>query len=824
MTKTSKYLIIFFFIAFFEPDQVNAQITRIMGIVLDDASNEPIPFAGVFFKNTTHGVSADFDGAFSLDYQTNSDTLIASALGYYPQSIAIKNGVFQRVAFRLKPTLFSLNEVEVFAEIDPAIIIFNKMIANKAKNNPKEFKFLDYRLYNKVEVDANNVSEYFEKNRFLKKFQLVFDYIDTSTINGKAYLPVFISESLSRVYKRANPKATKEIIEASQISGMENKSLSQFMGGLYQEVNVYDNYIEVFQKNFVSPLSDNGRGTYDYVFIDTVNLNNKQNFHLMFKPKRKQELTFVGELWIHDSTYAVTRVDMKAAVDANINFVNDIDLSLEYDFVNNKNWVLSKDRITLDLNVVENTEKVPGFFATRSSYYSDFHFDDTKNDTVFSNPVNVSVLENATQQKPGFWNDNRDVPLSENEKGIYQMVDTVQNIPLFRNYIDAVYMLTSGYLLWDKVEIGPTFKTISSNTTEGLRFRLGGRTSNAFSKTLMLEGFVAYGLKDEQLKGSIGFAYMFDKNPYRKLIAKYTYDLEQLGQSHVVLSNDNFLTSLLRRSPNDKQSLVEELKLKYEHEWFSGFSTTVTFINRKMFPVGNLNFEVWDGEVYQSIKSLKTSELGFSMRLAVQEKYLMGEFERINLGTRYPVLQLDAFYGLPHFFEYNQEYFRLNFQLKHWFNVGGLGWSRYAIEAGKIWGTVPYPLLPIAPGNQTLIFDTYVFNLMNYYEFINDEYVSIFYTHHFDGLLFNHLPLLRKLNWREVMTAKAIVGNLSDKNANYSIFPTYSKPLSRPYYEVGVGVENIFKIVRVDFVWRLNHLSDPETQKFGILGSLQFSF
>lgn len=822
--KTVSRIIIFAFILLVMPNNALAQITRIMGVVLDESTQEAIPFANVFFKNTTQGVSADFDGKFTIDIQTSSDTLIASALGYQKKSRYIKRGVFQEVVFLLAPTSFNLNEFEVFAESDPALIIFNKMIENKVRNNPKEFDFIDYRLYNKVEVDANNINEQFKNNRFLKKFQFVFQYVDTSTINGKAYLPVFISESVSRVYKKSNPKANKEIIQATQISGMKNESLSQFMGGLYQEVNVYDNYIQIFEKNFVSPISDNGRGTYEYVLLDTVALNNKQNFHLMFKPKRKQELTFVGELWVHDSTFAVTRIDMKAAVDANINFVNDIALSLEYDFVNHKNWVLSKDKITLDLNVVENTKKVPGFFATRSSYYSDFHFNEAPNDSVFLNPVNVSMHETATAKTADYWNSNRNVPLSRNELGIYQMVDSVQNIPLFKNYIDAIYMLTSGYLVWNKFEIGPTFKAISSNTTEGWRLRFGGRTSNAFSTTLMLEGFLAYGLQDQQLKGSAGFAYMFNKNPFRKLSASYTYDLEQLGQTHVILSNDNFLTSILRRSPNDKQSLVEQVNFTYQHEWFSGFSSTVSFNHRKMFPVGDLSFEVWDGENYQSLSSIKTTEMGFSLRLAIQEKYLMGEFERINLGTKYPVLQLDAFYGLPHFFEYNQEYFRLNFQLKHWFNVGSIGWSKYVVEAGKIWGTVPYPLLPIAPGNQTLIFDSYVFNLMNYYEFINDEYLSVFYTHHFDGLFFNHIPLLRKLNWREVISAKGIIGNLSDKNAEYSIFPPYSKPLSRPYYEVGVGIENIFKIVRVDFVWRLNHLEDPNAQKFGILGSLQFSF
>lgn len=801
-----------------------AQVTRIMGVVMDDSKNEPIPFANVFLKHTNFGASADFDGAFSIDVQTTSDTLVASAVGFREAYIVIKNNIFQKVEFRLSPTEFELGEVEVFAESDPALIIFNKMIENKDRNNPREFDYIQYRQYNKIEVDANNMTERLKNNRLLRKFQFVFQYIDTSTINGKAYLPVFISETVSRVYKKSSPKGNKEIIEASQISGVENKSLSQYMGGLYQEVNIYDNYIKIFDKNFVSPLSDNGRSNYDYVLIDTVELNNKTNFHLMFKPKRKQELTFVGELWIHDSTFAVTRVDMKAAVDANINYVNDIALSQEYDFVNGKYWVLSKDKLVLDLNVIENSMKIPGFFATRSSFFTEFEFNKPPDDSIFSNPVNVTILESSAGKPESYWDVNRNVPLSRNEKGIYQMVDSVQNIPLFKSYVDAIYTLTSGYVIWKKFEFGPTYKTISSNTTEGLRFRLGGQTSNLFSTSLMLKGYLAYGLKDKQLKGSAGFLYVFNKNPYRKFEASYTYDLEQVGQTELVLANDNFLTSLLRRAPNDKQSLVEALKFNYEHEWFSGFKSTFHVNHKKMYPVGNLSFDVWDGSAYKSIQSIKTTELGLSLRLAIQEKYLMGEFDRVNLGTKYPVFQVDAVYGLPHFFEYNQEYFRLHLQLKHWFNVFGIGWSKYVIEGGKVWGTVPYPLLEIAQGNQTLVYDQYLFNLMNYYEFINDEYISVFYTHHFDGLFFNHIPLLRKLNWREVISAKGIVGKLSDKNANYSVFPSYVQSLTKPYYELGVGVENIFKIIRVDFVWRLNHLTNPDTPQFGVLGSMQFNF
>jgi hypothetical protein len=701
--------------------------------------------------------------------------------------------------------------------------LFNKIIENKDENNPKKFDFFEYRLYNKIQVDANNVNDRFQNSRFLKKFQVVFNYIDTSTINGKAYLPVFLTESVSRVYNRTNPKGTREVIEASQISGYENESLSQFMGGLYQEFNIYDNYISIFQKNFISPISNSGWGSYEYFVLDTVKMNHKNSFHIMFKPRRKQELTFVGEMWIHDSTYAVARVDMKAAVDANINFINDIAISLEYDIADGK-WVVSKDKIVLDLNVVENNMKVPGFFASRSSYYSDFKFNEPPPDSIFKNPVNVLMTEGVNQKPADFWSQNRDVPLSKNERGVYEMVDSVKNIPLFNTYVDAIYMFTSGYIKWGKFELGPTYKALSFNTTEGVRVRLGGRTSNDFSTRLMLKGYLAYGFKDEQIKGGGGFLYMIKKNPYRKIGADFKYDLEQLGQRSVTFSDDNFLTSIFRRSPNDKQSLVEGYKIYYDHEWFNGFSTKLTFNQRKMYPVGTLSFQIWDGDSYEVVDAIKTSELTMQLRFAYQEKYIMGEFERMSLGTKYPIFEANITYGIPGLFASNQEYFRMILQMKQWFNVMNIGWSKYVVETGKLWGTVPYPLLEIAPGNQTLISDQYAYNLMNYYEFINDEYISVFYTHHFDGLFFNRLPLLRKLKWREVIHAKGIIGNISEKNANFSIFPSYSYSLVKPYYEVGVGIENILKIGRIDFIWRLNHHEHPNTPRFGIFGALQFAF
>ena len=801
-----------------------SQLTKIKGIAIDASTKQPIPFANIYFKNTTIGISAGFEGEFSLEVDTPTDTLVASALGYHNAYVRIKKGVFQNVEFKLNPTEFSLNEVEIFAESDPMLILFNKMIGNKEHNNPEEFDFYEYRLYSKIEIDANNVNDKFKRSRMMKKFQVAFQYIDTSTINGKAYLPIFMSESVSHVFKKNKPKKAKEIIIASKISGINNESMSQYLGGLYQEINIYDNYISIFDKNFISPLANSGLTSYKYVLLDTVIVNNKNTYHVMFRPLRKQELTFVGELWIHDTTYAVIKSDMKVAVNANINFINDVAIGLEYDYVENSHWVLSKDKIVLDLNVVENSMKVPGFFARRNSHYSNFVFNQAPPDSIFSQATDIIVLKGDRDKTEGYWVNNRDVPLNKNESGVYSMVDSVQNIPLFKTYIDAIYLLTGGHLNWGKFELGPVFKGLSYNTTEGVRVRVGGRTNKKFSEHIRLHGYVAYGFGDEQLKGAGGMYYLLKKNPYRKIGIDFKYDLEQLGQRNVKFSNDNFLSSILARSPNDKQSLVEGYKIYYDHEWFSGFKTVLSFNQRKMFPVGNLKFEVWNGESYSELESIKTSEISMKIRFAHREKYFVGAFDRITLGTKFPILEMNMTYGVPGLFSAKDEYFRMIFQLKHWFNVGGIGRSKYVVETGKLWGTVPYPLLEIAPGNQTLIGEQYAYNLMNYYEFINDEYLSVFYTHHFDGLLFNHLPLIRKLNLREVIHAKGIIGNLSDANANFSIFPSYTYSLTKPYYEAGVGIENIFKVARIDFIWRLNHHDHPNTQRFGVFISLQIAF
>jgi len=361
---------------------------------------------------------------------------------------------------------------------------------------------------------------------------------------------------------------------------------------------------------------------------------------------------------------------------------------------------------------------------------------------------------------------------------------------------------------------------------EGVRWRLGGLTSNDFSKKIMFTGHIAYGTKDSTFKYSLGALYMFNKNPRRALSLNFKYDIEQLGQSQNAFREDFLLASIFRRNPADKLSLVREYKGMYEYEWFNGLINRVHFTQREILSVGKTQFIVYDNEqqAFVDKTAIRTSEIRLDTRLAYKEKFVMGEFERNSLGAKYPILEIQYAYGIKDLFKGDYEYHRLQLGLEHWFNVGTFGWSKYIIEAGRIWGKVPFPLLKLHEGNESFSFDEYAFNNMNYYEFVSDRYLSAYYTHHFEGLFLNRIPLLRKLKWREVGFVKGLVGSLDDQQRAYGTFPVNMYTLDKPYFEAGAGVENIFRVLRVDAIWRLSYLDHPDIAKFGIRFTLWFDF
>ena len=811
------------FLATLTSASVFGQKTKIMGVVKDAHTGEPVLFANVYFQGKTIGVTSGFNGEFAIETKTPSDTLVVSFIGYITQKRKITRNIFQELVFELEPDNVTLRAVEIHPGENPAEVLLRKIIANKEQNNKKEFDAYQYEVYTKIQFDANNISEKLKKRKVLKPFDFVFDYMDTSTVNGKAYLPAFITETLSDNYYSTDPKGELEIIKASKMSGLDNESITQFMGDLYQDVNIYENYIELFEKNFISPIANFGLGYFRYYLIDSAFLEKQWCYHIMFKPRRKQELTFTGDMWIHDSTYAVKSVEMKMAEDANLNFVNALALRQDYEFINDTYWMLYRDYIVVDFNIIEKSENVVGFFGHKTTMYKDYVFNRPKEKEFYNKPVDVIVDDEANKKTDEYWNIARHEELGEKEEGIYEMVDSIKHLPIFRTYMDFFYMIFNGHLKWGMFEIGPYYKLFSYNDIEGARFRFGGQTSNKFSTNLMLKGHVAYGTKDQKFKYELGFLYLTSKNPRRGFGGHYKYDMEQLGASQNAFADDNLFSSFFRTSPSTKLSMVQETVGFYEHEWFAGFSNKISIKHSVLFPVGDNQFIIYD-PTKRIENSLSTAEIQLYTRFAFKERFVMGEFKRVSLGTKYPVFEVDYAYGFPGFLGSEFEYHRLKVGVRQWFNVASLGWSKYMIDAGKIWGTLPYPLLKLMPGNETFLFDEYAYNLMDYYEFVSDAYIGIYYTHHFDGLLLNHIPFMRKLKWRTVIHGRGVVGTLTNANKNYSEFPRITHDLQRPYYEAGVGIENIFKMFRVDAMWRLSHRNINNSSNFALFLSFWFSF
>lgn len=801
----------------------SAQLTKVSGKVNDALTGEPIPFANVAFKGTTTGTITDINGNFVLETEKASDSLSASYVGYTPVTLKISKGKAQTVTFLLKVSKVELKEVVIKAGENPANILLRKVIDHKDENDKKHLDYYSYESYNKLEFDLTDIPQNFKDKKLIKPFAFIFDNMDSSVTNGKPFLPFFITETLSDIYFKNNPKSTREVIKASKISGLENESVTQFLGDMYQNIDIYDNYVDIFGKSFVSPISNVGMVYYKYYLTDSAFLDNQWCYKLKFKPRRKQELTFVGECWVHDTTFAIRKIDMRVVDDANINFVEDLAVVKEYSRVENKQWMLEKEMLVVDFAARKDGL---GFIGRKTTSYKDFTINQSLSDTIFAGTEKIKVLESSAALDDAFWRQARHDSLSDREKQIYHMVDTIKTLPAFKTYVDIITLFFTGHYEIGKIEIGPYFTTYSFNTVEGNRFRLGGRTSPKFSNRLRLEGYVAYGTKDEEFKYMGGFRYFLKTKPREAVGARYKNDVVQLGQSENAFQDDNILSSLFRRNPADKLTQLESYKVYYEKEWLSGYSHRLSFEHGILIPLGKLDYSYYNNNERTRVRnSINTSEISLFMRFAYREKFVEGKTGRISLGSDYPVTQVLYTAGMKGVLESDFSYHKIVGKVDDIVKVPPFGYTYYAIEAGKTWGAVPYPLLNVHQGNESYFYDYSSFNLMNYYEFISDQYASLFVVHHFEGFFLDKIPLMRKLKWREVASMRGVYGSLSDENKLLLVNPNAFSSLSKkPYVELGFGVENIFKILRFDFMYRMTYLDNKDISRFGVRGSLQLAF
>ncbi len=817
-----------------------AQSFTIHGKVVDADTQEGIPFCNVYFEGTTLGVSSELDGTYEISIKSWHDSLTASAIGYNSLAIALSKDSIQTIDFALSVADLTLAEVVVLAGENPANAIVRGIIKHKNENRMEAIPTLQFERYSKTELDIENIPPKLRGNKLMKPFDFVFDHID-STSDEKPFLPIYLNETLTEVYQVKKAGNAKEFIKAQRTSGLDNQTMIENIKKIHEPFSIYDNWIYVLDKGFISPFANGGLSYYEYYILDSAYINGQWSYQLKFKPKRKQEDTFYGDFWVADTTFAIQRVNMRMSPNVNINLVNRIIIYQEFDYIEN-HWLPIKEKMVVDLSPAK---KMPGMIGRNTKTFRDYQLNQPTTRKYFMQEDPDPFFSELNNDE-SYWAEVRHEPLEDNESGIYALVDSVQNAPAFKTYQQVLETVFTGYLEIEKlgIEVGPYYSLISSNLVEGTRLRFGARTFSKFSETIRLGGSIAYGTKDQEYKYSGEFKWLMSKQPRRMLGINVRKDISLSSENSEEFLESDLFSGLFRRNIVQKLIKVEEGKIFYEHYWKKGWSNRFTLLHRNMDPYGGIypdgggfNYAYLSApdEPNRADTTIATTEFIFKTRFALEEDYVDYSFDRVSYGSEYPIIEFQYTAGFKGFLGGDYQYHKLSLYYRHYININPIGWLAYRFKVGKVFGTVPFLLMEVHPGNESIFMTRGIFNTMNRYEFASDLYFNWVLEHHFDGFILDRIPLIRKLKWRTVATFKGVIGQMSDANRaanalNLFHIPeteTYNgfrAPSEKPYMEVGVGIENIFKVIRIDAVWRLNYLDNPEANHFGLVAGMYFFF
>ncbi|RTY82806.1 carboxypeptidase-like regulatory domain-containing protein [Flavobacterium sp. ZB4P23] len=806
--------------------------TKVSGVVVDK-SNLPIPFANVVFKGSSEGIVTNEDGKFYLESKKTYTTLLISSVGFSEKEIYLDKPVNYNFKIQLNEAE-SLNEVVVFAgktskKDNPALDILRKIWERKRKNGLYQFDQYQMEKYEKIEFDMNSIDSAFMKSKLFKGMEFIFDQMDTSRVTGKTYLPIFINESLHDVYGDNKLKKVKEKIKANKTSGFDgNQQILSFVKDLYSDYNIYNNYLTFFDKSFTSPLSKTGIDVYNYVLKDSSYIDDKWCYNIVFYPRRKNELTFKGDFWVNDSTFAIKKINMAVTKSANINWVKDIYLEQEFEVVSDSVFLLTKDYLMSDfaLNKKENSK---GVYGKRTSFYRNHQFNTELPVAFYKAEVNY-MDDEVYNKSEEYWNENRFENLSKDELGVYKMLDTLQTVNKFKQLYSLVSILGSGYVEFNNFDYGPVFSTFGYNEVEGVRLRVGGRTYFGPNDPWRIQAYTAYGFDDDKFKYGLSGKWMVDKKNRIILSGGNRRDIEQIGASltttNDVLGRSFASSSVFSSGSNGKLTNIN-----------------LTNVAIEMEPVKNLTFQA--GISYRTLESasptfsldyytnianlatksdVKQSEANIQIEYSPKRKTIGFGVERSNVDSPFSRFFINYSHGFKGLLNSNFKYDKVQLYYKQPIVIGPLGRTNIIMEVGKTFGTVPLGLINVIPGNQTFFTIENTFSNLNFYEFVSDQYATLQWNHNFNGRLFSRIPFMRKLNWREIISVKGVYGSISDENRAINASGLIYNAPEKGYWEYSAGIGNIFKVFRIDFAWRGNYVNVPETNRFTVKGSFGFSF
>jgi len=828
-----------------------AQTTVISGTVIDAAKKKLLPFATVSFSNTTTGVKTDDQGKYTISTDNPYSRLKVSSVGYKDAFFVVNPGKTLVLNIKLTPVATQLNEVVVHSgkkpkyhnKDNPAVELIRKVIENKEKNRPQSYPYVEYREYDKMQFSLSNVKDNLSDKKFFRKYKFVIDNRDSTTIPGKSLLPIFLDEKLSQYYYRKEPEKEKAITlgeKAVNYGGsIDNEGLTVYFKHMYYKVDIYSNVVFLMTTNFLSPIANSAPTFYKFFITDTVTINNQKLVELSFTPRNTTDVLFEGKIYITlDGNYAVQKAELTINKNINLNFVNGMTVNQEFEQNPDGRYHLSKSMTIADFGITRN--KKGALFGIRTIVYKNYAVNTPHPDSTYEHQENA-VPDEAKNRSDEFWEKNRLDTLSAAEAKVYKNVDSLRNMPSFRRTLDIATFLLAGYKDFNWFEVGPGNAFYSFNPIEGFKARLGGRTTPNLSKRYYFETYVAYGFKDERWKYFLSATYSLNdksiyKFPQNYVRASVQNDTKIPGANFQFVQEDNIFLSF-KRGDNNKYLYDDSYRLDYVHEFENHFSYSFGVNRLTQSPAGSLYFLTTNSNnTVQNIPGLTTTDFTVGLRYAPNEQFYQGKIYRIPIPSKNPVFTLDYDAGLKNVFGGQYGYQKLHERIDKRFYLSQLGWTDVTFDAGQIFGQVPYPLLNIFHANQTYAYNVYSYNLMNFLEFVSDHYESIFIDQHFNGFFFNKIPLLKKLKWREVASLKMICGGLTDEN-NPSLHPSlYRFPVTEnnqpitnalgntPYAEGSVGIENIFKFVRIDLVRRFTYLNNPDVVKWGVRVLVQFNF
>jgi hypothetical protein len=805
----------------------------ISGKVTDSQTGDAIPFANVFIKNSTIGTVTDFEGQYKINIDNaKSDTLVVSYIGYSMKYKLIEKHKSQTINFQLIPQTINLTDVVITDGKweNPAWEILRNVIDNKKRNNLSNLEAYQYENYSRIEMALDNITDKFRERKAMKKILSIIDSAASiAGDEGKPVIPIYISETISDVYHLRKPEHKKENIKKVKITGLvkDTDYMTDLMQGAFEDFNFYENFVRVLNKDFISPISDSWNIFYEYELLNyqPVLYDGIPCFKIAFKPKQPQDLAFNGVMWIADSSnhFALKQIDVTIEKEANLNFIEKITIQQQMiEIVENKGWLPDKTRILVDIGEIR--DDWAGMLLKFYSSNRNFVLNSPKELKFYEEDVTTDA--EAYNFDDTYWEKNRHDPLSTSEVNLFAMIDTIKNVPVIRSYMEILDIALNGYQEIKKVDIGPYLFTYAYNNIEANRLRLGFRTNEHFSTKYILEGYGAYGSGDGKFKYNFGGSYIFSRKKWGLVSASHQYDIDQVGIfSDDAMSNQLF-TAFVRFGDLKNPYLHRINQVSIESDVWGTLRLKAMLRHRQFEPLFDFEYLETKNNITERNSNFNVSEVLIEGRYAFGERYVnRGNRRYIITSSRFPVLTFRFTQAIKDIANSNFEFQKYVFGLEHDVRLWNIGRTFYKITAGIIPSTIPYPLLETHLGNQSIFLNSESFNLMNFTEFVSDRYASLKVTHRLEGLIFNRIPLIKKMNLRTVLGGNLIYGTVSQ--ANLDIIPytndnSTSRPhfesfkANKPYIEISYGIENIFRFIRLDFVHRLTYLENEKASPFGI--------